>query len=149
MMKKLILWFLAFVITIGAAYYQRTTGPTYPKNISVIINDSLYKLKLVRSLDLSERPEVKINIYDTSVKANLYYKRFKTDDEYQVTPFSYRVYPVNSFLMNKVFKITEEKGFFADVPPQPAAGKLQYYIETYRFKGYQIPHERNTGCYKI
>jgi hypothetical protein len=31
--------------------------------------------------------------------------------------------------MNKVFKMTEEKGLFADVPQQPAAGKLQYYIE--------------------
>ena len=128
-MKIFILWFLSFFITIGAAFYQRTTGPTYPARIPVIINDSLYKLKLVRSLDLSKRSEVKIRIYDTTVRANLYYKRFKTDDEYQVTPFSYRVYPVNSFIMNKVFNITLEKGFFADVPPQPAAGKLQYYIE--------------------
>ncbi len=127
-MKKLILWSVAFIITIGAAYYQRTTGPTYPKKISVIINDSLYKIKLVRSLDLSERPEVRINISDTTVKANLYYKRFKTDEDYKVSPFSYRVYPVHSFLMNKVFKITEEKGLFAEVPPQPPAGKLQYYI---------------------
>lgn len=128
-MKKSILWFLAFVITIGAAYYQRTTGPTYPKRIPLLVNDSLNNLKLVRSLDLGERPEVKLKIYDTSVKANLWYKRFKTDEEYQVAPFSYRVYPVNSFLMNKVFKIYEEKGFFAAVPPQPPAGKLQYYIE--------------------
>ena len=128
-MKKFILWFLAFVITIGAAFYQRTTGPTYPKRIPLIVNDSLNNIKLVRSLDLGERQEVKLKIYDTSVKASLWYKRFKTDEEYQVAPFSYRVYPVNSFLMNKVFKIYEEKGFFAAVPPQPPAGKLQYYIE--------------------
>lgn len=128
-MQKLILWLLAFVITIGAAYYQRTTGPTYPKRVPLIVNDSLNNIKLVRSLDLGERPEVKLKIYDASVKANLWYKRFKTDEEYQVAPFSYRVYPVNSFLMNKVFKIYEEKGFFAAVPPQPPAGKLQYYIE--------------------
>lgn len=128
-MKKIILWSLAFIITIGAAYYQRTTGPTYPKRIPLIVNDSLNNIKLVRSLDLGERPEVKLKIYDTSVKASLWYKRFKTDEEYQVVPFSYRVYPVNSFLMNKVFKIYEEKGFFAAVPPQPPAGKLQYYIE--------------------
>jgi hypothetical protein len=31
--------------------------------------------------------------------------------------------------MNKVFKITEEKGFFAQIQMQPAAGKLQYYVE--------------------
>jgi hypothetical protein len=134
-MKKFMFWFLAFVITISAAYYQRKTGPTYPKRISVFINDSLYGLKLVRSLDLGERPEVRLKIYDTTVKANIYYKRFRSTDEYQVAPFTYRVYPVNSFIMNKVFKITEEKGFFADVPKQPEAGKIQYYIELTDSKG--------------
>jgi hypothetical protein len=39
------------------------------------------------------------------------------------------VYPVRSFLMNKIFKVTEERGLFADVPQLPEAGKLQYYIE--------------------
>jgi hypothetical protein len=39
--------------------------------------------------------------------------------------------------MNKVFKITEEKGFFAEVPQQPAAGKLQYYFEVTDSKGTQ------------
>ena len=37
--------------------------------------------------------------------------------------------------MNKVFKITEEKGLFAEVPQQPAAGKLQYYLEITDSKG--------------
>jgi hypothetical protein len=31
--------------------------------------------------------------------------------------------------MNKVFKITEESGFYAEVPQQPPAGKIQYYFE--------------------
>lgn len=31
--------------------------------------------------------------------------------------------------MNKVFGINEEKGWFASVPDQPAAGKIQYYFE--------------------
>jgi hypothetical protein len=37
--------------------------------------------------------------------------------------------------MNKVFKMTEEKGLFADIPPQPEAGKLQYYIDIIDSKG--------------
>jgi len=128
-MKKLLLWLLAFVITIAAAYYQRKTGPTYPKRVNVTVNDSTYDLKLVRSLGLDERPEVKLKIQDTTVKAILWYKRFNTSDEYSSTPFSYKVYPVHSFVMNRIFKITEEKGLFAEIPRQPAAGKLQYYIE--------------------
>ncbi len=128
-MKKFILWSLAFIITIAAAIYQRHTGPTYPKEINVTLNNKVYDLKLVRSLALNEKSEVKLNITDTTVKARLFFKRFKSNEEYQVTEFSYRVYPVNSFLMNKIYKIYEEKGLYAEVPQQPPAGKLQYYFE--------------------
>jgi hypothetical protein len=128
-MKKFILWALAFIITFAAAIYQRHTGPTYPKEVTVTLNNKVYKLKLVRSLALNERPQVKLGVNDTSVKAKLYFKRFHADEEYKVTEFSYKTYPVHSFIMNKVFKITEEQGFFANVPQQPAAGKIQYYFE--------------------
>ncbi len=134
-MKKSILWFLAIVITIGAAYYQRKTGPTYPKTVNVNVNDLPYEIKLVRSLGLDERPEVALKIADKTVNAKLWYKKYKTNDEYTASEFRYKVYPVNSFVMNKVFKITEESGFFAEIPQQPPAGKLQYYIELTDSKG--------------
>ena len=127
-MKKSLLWILAFFITLGAAYYQRKTGPTYPLRVKTELNDSLYELKLIRSLGLDERPEVKLHISDTTVKALLFYKRFRTDDEYSSSQFIYKEYPVNSFVMNRIFNMTREKGMFAEVPQQPAAGKLQYYI---------------------
>ena len=74
-MKKFILWSLAFIITIAAAIYQRHTGPTYPKEKSVTLNGNQYELKLVRSLALDERPEVKLGITDTTIKAKIYFKR--------------------------------------------------------------------------
>lgn len=134
-MKNFFVWLLGIIITLGAAYYQRKSGPTYPKRITVELNDSTYELKLVRSLGLDERPEVKLGISDTTIKARLFFKRLRSNEEYQVSDFVYRVYPVNSPFMNKVFKITEEKGLFAKVPVQPAAGKLQYYIELTDSKG--------------
>src|ERR1035437_9228691 len=134
-MKKFILWFLAFLITISAAIYQRMTGPTYPQRFDITLNDTIHELKLVRSLSLNEKHEVRLNIYDTSVKAKLFFKRFKTDEKYQVTDFSYKVLPVNSFIMNKIFRIHEEKGLFANVPQELPAGKLQYYFEITDSKG--------------
>jgi hypothetical protein len=128
-MKKFILWSLAFIITLSAAVYQRHTGPTYPKKLDVTINGQLQKLRLVRSLSLDEKPEVKLGISDTTVRAKIFYKRFRSDEEYKSADFQYRVRPVHSFIMNKIFKMTEEKGFFAEVPQQPAAGKIQYYFE--------------------
>jgi hypothetical protein len=134
-MKKFVLWTLTFIITVAAAIYQRHTGPTYPKEMDVVLNDIHYELKLVRSLALDERPEVKLDITDTTLRARLYFKRFPSNEEYQVKEFSYREYAVKSFIMNKIFKIYDEKGLFADVPQQPAAGKIQYYFEITDSKG--------------
>jgi hypothetical protein len=130
-MKKSILWFLAFVITISAAIYQRKTGPTYPKRLDIIVNGAKNELKLVRSISISvnQKPEVRLDIRDTSVKAKLYYKRFKSDEEYRVTDFSYRAIAVKSFIMNKIFKIFDANGYYASVPQQPPAGKIEYYFE--------------------
>jgi hypothetical protein len=128
-MKKFLFWFLAIVITLGAALYQKMTGPTYPKSVKVEVNDSSFKLKMVRSLAISERSQVKLAVTDTSVKAKLYFRRFPTNDDYRKVDFSYRVYPVDSYIMNKIFKIYKDEGFFAEVPQQPAAGKIQYYFE--------------------
>jgi hypothetical protein len=134
-MKKFLYWLLAIVITIGAAYYQRKTGPTYPKMIKAEVNGKVYNLKLVRSLGLDQSPEVKLAITDTSVKAVLYFRHFGSNEDFQSVAFSYKVYPVDSPFMNKVFKVYEEKGFFAEVPKQPAAGKLEYYFEITDSKG--------------
>jgi hypothetical protein len=130
-MKKSILWFLAFVITISAAIYQRKTGPTYPKRLDIIVNGAKNELKLVRSISISvnHKPEVRLDIRDTSVKAKLYFKRFKSDEEYRVADFSYRTIAVKSFIMNKIFKIYDANGYYASVPQQPPAGKIEYYFE--------------------
>ncbi|MBM3420250.1 MAG: hypothetical protein FJY11_03855 [Bacteroidetes bacterium] len=114
-MKNIIYWFLAVVITISAAIYQRSTGPTYPMRAEVNVNGEVYRIKLVRSLGLDERPSVRLAIFDETASAKLFYKRFRTDDPYMETDF--------------IFGMDEMKGFFAAVPPQPPAGKLQYYIE--------------------
>lgn len=128
-LKKFILWFLAVVITLAAAVYQRMTGPTYPKRSEIMVNDSIARLKLVRSLSLNQTSEIKLNINDTSVKAKLFYKRFNTEEDYQVTNFVYRNTP------------SGDKGFFAGIPQQPPAGKVQYYFEITDSKGSKLYFE--------
>lgn len=115
-MKKFILWTLAFIITIVAAIYQRKTGPTYPKELNLTINGRQYEVNLVRSLSLSEEPAVKLSIPDTSIKVRLFYRRFRSGEEYQITDFTYK-------------NDKGKEGFYAKVPQQPPAGKIQYYFE--------------------
>lgn len=90
-MKRFILWLLAFIITIAAAYYQRKSGPTYPTSCSVELNDTVYNLKLVRSLGLDERPEVKLHIYDPDIRARLFYRRYRSEEPYMTADFVYKV----------------------------------------------------------
>lgn len=137
-MKKLLFWVIAFVITVSAAYYQRKTGPTYPKTIFIQANDSAWKVRLTRSLGLDERPEVKLAISDTTVKAKLYYRRYPSKDDFVTSEFEYKKYPVDSKFMNSVFKMYEEDGLFAKVPQQPPAGKVEYYIEVTDNSGTQV-----------
>ncbi|HUS86642.1 MAG TPA: hypothetical protein VMW76_05320 [Bacteroidales bacterium] len=128
-MKSTVYWILAIIITLSAAYYQRKTGPTYAKRLEVQANGTPYDLKLVRSIEIGSGSYVKLAIDDTTISARVYFKRFKTGDPYSFADFKYEEHPINSFIMNKIFKITEEKGFFAELPEQEAAGKLQYYID--------------------
>ncbi|MEE4114693.1 MAG: hypothetical protein V2I37_00915 [Marinilabiliaceae bacterium] len=128
-MKSTLYWILAIVITLSAAYYQRKTGPTYPKQIDIDVNGTEYSLRMLRSIEIGSGEEIKLAVKDTSVSARLYYKRLNTSDNYQALDFVYRSKAIDSWLMNRVFKITEEEGFFTEIPEQPAAGKIQYYFE--------------------
>jgi hypothetical protein len=128
-MKKSFYWALAILITVSAAIYQRATGPTYPKKIRVEVNHVEYRLKLVRSLGLDEEPQIKLNINDPTISARLYFRRYLSKEEYQTVDFKFISKPIHSFVMNKIFNVTKEEGFFAQVPQQPAAGKIEYYFE--------------------
>jgi hypothetical protein len=92
------------------------TGPTYPKRQKVALDGTVYNLKLVRSLSLDQNSEVKLKIKNPAIKAKIYYKRFKSAEEYQAVDFIYRADPGKECL-------------YAPIPQQPPAGKLQYYIE--------------------
>jgi hypothetical protein len=128
-MKTFLFWFLAFVITISAAIYQRATGPTYPKKLTIFVNGMEHKLKLVRSLGLDEDPVVKLKINDTTALAKIYFRRYMSNDEFQSADFQFKSKPIKSFVMNRIFNVTKEEGYFAEVPQQPAAGKIEYYFE--------------------
>jgi len=129
-MKKFILWFLAIVITLSAAIYQRMTGPTYPKRINVTVNNTVHELRLVRTLSLGEKSEIRLDLNDSNIRAKLFFKRYKSESEYQAEEFDYRPDPKHG-------------GFFAGVPQQPVAGKIQYYIEITDLKGSQTYLKEN------
>ncbi len=111
---KLLLWIVAFLITILTAYYQKVTGPTYPLKGKIKFSGKVIDYKLDRSHGGNGDQIVKIKIPDQEIKGSLYYKRYKTNDAYTEVKMQYS----NSELK-------------AGLPHQPPAGKLEYYIKLY------------------
>ena len=108
MTKTILLWAIAVVITLASAIYQRMTGPTYPISGEEIINGDVVSYKLNRSDD--EKSLVSI-VAPVSTTGNLYWKRFKTDDEW-----------------TKIEMESRGDTLIAYLPLQPPAGKLEYYL---------------------
>lgn len=111
-MKKIILWILAFIITIASAYYQKITGPSYPYNGSVMFNNREIKYSLDRSHAGEDNCILSIQTGDPSIKGFIFWKRHNTKDAETVN-------------------IMRNSGdtLIAELPHQPPAGKLDYGIE--------------------
>lgn len=109
--RNLIFWILAIVITLSSAIYQRMTGPTYPVKGSVQMGDSIVKCKLARTHGGETDHIVSVEATDTTITADLLYKRFKTDDPWTILPMK-----------------RNDTKLEAALPHQPPAGKLQYRV---------------------
>lgn len=110
--KKIIFWTLAVALTLSAAVYQRLTGPTHPKRFVVTVNNTEIKGKLLRSNNTGENAPVVLSNVPENVNATLFYKRYPTTEEFCPQPFERKGTNLEAFL-----------------PSQPAAGKLQYYLQ--------------------
>lgn len=121
-MKKTLFWILAVIITVTSAIYQRKTGPTYPKEIEISLQNRSIEFKLPRSGDSNQDQEVSIPALDSAWNISLQYRR----------------YPVKESFTTVSFKTHDDK-LIAFLPKQSRAGKLEYFIS---FKN------RTTGAVK-
>lgn len=114
-MKKkwvsVLLWVLAFLLSVSIAVYQRLTGPTHPVRAHETINGKTISYKLLRSHTAFEKLPVTIEAQDENIKAWLSYKRFKTADEWTE------------------IEMTRGGEFLkGEIPGQPSAGKVEYTV---------------------
>ena len=110
-MKKSLVWALAVLITLGSAYYQRKTGPTHPKRVSIQLSGSKLDFKLLRNYDSDKQCIIEVPTNSNVISGTLHYKRF----------------PVNEEFTNIEMSFSSDK-LVAQLPSQPPAGKLEYYI---------------------
>lgn len=105
-------WLFAVIITLGAMVYQRVTGPTHPKLVKYEINKEKKSISLPRSGDSGTDCQVELKSLPADCEATLYYRHFPLKEEWTQRPFA-----------------KESEKITASLPTQPAAGKLEYYIE--------------------
>ena len=108
--KKILFWILAALITIGASYYQRKTGPTYPVDITIASQTGAYEFELPRSNGESDC-EVRMTLPE-SFSGNLLFRRFPTQEPWDTLQL-----------------IRDNGDLVAFLPNQPPAGKLEYHLE--------------------
>jgi hypothetical protein len=111
MKKSILLWLIAFVLTVLTAVYQRMTGPTYPISGEAKIGNKIINYKLDRTHGGEGDHPIEINVEDKKVCGELVWKRYKTNDEW------------SSVEMKR-----KDKKLIAFLPHQPPAGKLVYHV---------------------
>ena len=111
MKKSILLWVIAFVLTVLTAVYQRMTGPTYPVSGKVKIENTEVKYSLDRSHGGEDDHLIKIKTDDDLTRGIVSWKRFKSSDDWTIDTMLY------------------QSGYLtALLPHQPPAGKLIYKI---------------------
>lgn len=108
---KILLWIIAFLITVSSAVYQRMTGPTHPKRGKVTMDENKISYKLWRSYTVEKDAPVSITVPDTNTTGYVRYVRYKSNDAWQNIPFQ-----------------REGDRLNAHLPHQAAAGKLAYFV---------------------
>ena len=109
-MKKWVCWLLAVIITLALSVYQRRTGPTNPKRVTIELNGESYPVKLPRS-GVRNDATVSLKGLPADTEAQIHYRRYPTSDEYTTEDFRWN-----------------DDALQATLPVQPVAGKLQYYL---------------------
>jgi hypothetical protein len=105
------LWIAALVLTLLAAYWQRRTGPSHPARAEIRLPDSALVVSLPRSSSTTTGPRIAVPAWDGAVGV-LRWRRYPTDEPFAEIPLR-----------------RDGDQLVAELPIEPPAGKIQYYLE--------------------
>ncbi|MFH1276885.1 MAG: hypothetical protein ABIK65_00675 [Candidatus Eisenbacteria bacterium] len=105
-------WILALLVTVGAAYYQRTTGPTYPEQATAGVGGYQAHAELLRSHEGEGDLPVVVDGAGPEATGRLFWRRYRATEQFRSIDMS-----------------REGDGrLTAALPHQPPAGKLEYKV---------------------
>lgn len=109
--KSILWWIFSILFTLSIAYYQRTTGPTYPVRGKVEINNQVLMYKLLTSNDSDKPAQIYVKGSVEGITGYITYRKYKSQNEW-----------------TRVELVTEENKLIGEMPQQPPAGKLSYNV---------------------
>jgi len=107
--KTFLLWFVAVILTLSSAVYQRLTGPTHPVRGSVEVDGTEISYELLRSHYTSADAIMKIQLHDAEVEGEIRWRRYKSHDPWFTDKLPQRA-----------------DTLIITIPKQPSAGKVMY-----------------------
>ncbi len=109
--KSVLLWLVTLAMMLASAYYQRTTGPSYPLRGSVIVGGETIAYRLPRTHGGPGDAIVVLTVEDVRITGKLAFRRYKSTDAWQEIPMERRASDLTAAL-----------------PHQPPAGKIMYRV---------------------
>ena len=112
MKNSIVIWLTALILTLLLAVFQRMTGPTYPVSGTVEFNNEIIEYEFDRSHSGESDHKVQIKNDNKGIQAELYWKRYKTNDDW-----------------TREKMVRKDNILTAVLPHQPKAGKLLYKVK--------------------
>ncbi len=105
-----LLWLAAIALTVGSAAWQRRTGPTYPLRGTVKLGGEEIAYRLLRSQNTGADLPVRIRA-SAAVTGDVLWRRYPSEEP-----------------LRRQELVRHGDELTGDLPAQPAAGKLEYYV---------------------
>ena len=128
-LRHMLLWLVAATVMLGSYSYQKRTGPTYPLRgqIKVEGGSVVVPYSLVRSQETTSPARVTLpDLLGEGAKAEVTYRRYPTDDAWTMLPMVSAHNDPDA--ANSRSTADGDPVLAAELPIQPAAGKIEYYI---------------------
>jgi hypothetical protein len=109
--KSFTLWIAAFAVTAVAAAWQRRSGPSYPYLTQISLGGAVARVSLPRSHPTASAARVAVPAPREGAAGTLFWRRFPTDEPFAALPLNH-----------------EGRALVAELPAQPPAGKVEYYL---------------------
>ncbi len=128
MKRNIFFWIIALIISLIISYIQFITGPTYPVSGVTIFQGKQISYKFLRSHSTNSDCPVILVVPDSTYKATLLWKRHKTKDERERIEMTLHKDTIVDKDLSESIQKSGNYFFYAKLPKQPPAGKLEYYI---------------------